>query len=104
MVPTKAVANGKFSFFATVFSHILNLNDKQADVLFLLSLSLVSFPYSHVPVLPVLSVSMDNLNVLNAALGSLETYLITLNVKIVVLVITQNQLVHTQQPRVLNVQ
>ena len=56
------------------------------------------------PVLPVLLVSMVKINVLNAALENLETYLITLNVKIVVLVITLNQLVHTQQPRVLNVQ
>ena len=55
-------------------------------------------------VLPVLLVSMVKINVLNAALENLETYLITLNVKIVVLVITLNQLVHTQQPRVLNVQ
>ena len=56
------------------------------------------------PVLPGLSVFMVKINVLNAALENLETYLITLNVKIVVLVITLNQLVHTQQPRVLNVQ
>ena len=87
-----------------LFSHILYLNGKQTDFFFSLFLSLVSLPSSHVPVLPVLSASMDNLNVLNAALGNLETYLITLNVKIVVLVITLNQLVHTQQPRVLNAQ
>ena len=103
MVP-KVVSSGKS--LSQLFSHIFYLNGKQTDVF------LFYFPrllwclclLCMLSVLPVLSASMDNLNVLNAPLGNLETYLITLNVKIVVLVITLNQLVHTQQPRVLNAQ